>query len=124
VQFVEGVVLDVRDYSIILSKGRQCIFTSLLQERQPLQYVCHVAHWRDMLLAVGPGVLIPRPETEAIVDIVMDILQSKPYAAQDTTPRLLQAPWLDLGTGSGAHSLNCGAPDLFRSILSVVHPVY
>ena len=36
--------------------------------REPLQYMCNLAHWRDITLAVGPGVLIPRPETELLVD--------------------------------------------------------
>ncbi len=36
--------------------------------REPLQYLCNLAHWRDITLAVGPGVLIPRPETELLVD--------------------------------------------------------
>ena len=35
-----------------------------VQDRVPFQYLIASAHWRQHILAVGPGVLIPRPETE------------------------------------------------------------
>jgi hypothetical protein len=54
-----------------------------------------------MVLAVGPGVLVPRPETEAVVEIVMDLLKSKSHAGGKMEAELMQTPWLDLGTGSG-----------------------
>ena len=60
----------------------------------PLAYLTHSAHWRDMVLAVGPGVLIPRPETELVLDLVA--------AALEKRPELGRGHWLDLGTGSGA----------------------
>ncbi len=41
--------------------------------REPLQYLTNAAHWRDMLLAVGPGVLIPRPETELLVEFAEQV---------------------------------------------------
>ena len=62
-----------------------------------MQYLCGAAHWRDIVLAVGPGVLIPRPETEGMVDIVADALQ----ADAEQSRALLDSTWLDLGTGSG-----------------------
>lgn len=68
------------------------VFT--LQDRVPIQYITHTAHWRDLVLAVGPGVLVPRPETELIIDFVADVL--------DAHPDLRQCPWADLGTGCGA----------------------
>lgn len=64
------------------------------QERVPFQYLLHAAHWRDLVLAVGPGVLIPRPETEGLIDLAA--------AAMNASPGLASAPWADLGTGSGA----------------------
>lgn len=60
----------------------------------PLSYLTHSAHWRDMVLAVGPGALIPRPETELMVDLAV--------AAVEGRPELGLGHWLDLGTGSGA----------------------
>ena len=68
-----------------------------LQERMPLQYLTASAHWRDLVLAVGPGTLIPRPETEQLVDLAT--------AAVRDSPDLATGHWLDLGTGSGALAL-------------------
>ena len=41
--------------------------------RVPLQYLTGAAHWRDLVLAVGPGVLIPRPETELLIDYAEEV---------------------------------------------------
>jgi release factor glutamine methyltransferase len=65
-----------------------------LQQRVPIQYLVGMAHWRYFTLKVAPGVLIPRPETELIIDIAVS-------ATQDH-PTLQQGHWVDLGTGSGA----------------------
>ena len=63
----------------------------------PLQYLTASAHWRDLVLAVGRGTLIPRPETEQLVDLAA--------AAVRDSPELASGHWLDLGTGSGALAL-------------------
>ncbi|GAB4817952.1 hypothetical protein N2152v2_004998 [Parachlorella kessleri] len=65
-----------------------------LHLRAPLQYLTTSAHWRDLVLSVGPGILIPRPETEQMVDFVAEAVAGN--------PALALAPWADLGTGSGA----------------------
>ena len=39
----------------------------------PIQYLCKTTYWRDLKLKVTNKVLIPRPETELIVDIVFNI---------------------------------------------------
>lgn len=65
-----------------------------VEKRLPLQYLIHSAFWRDMVLSVGQGVLIPRPETELMIDYVLE--------AVDSSPRLGRGLWADLGTGSGA----------------------
>jgi len=61
----------------------------------PIQYLCGIAFWRDLKLKVTNKVLIPRPETELIVDIVFNIFRKN-------SKRLLFA---ELGTGSGAISI-------------------
>jgi release factor glutamine methyltransferase len=61
-------------------------------DRQPIQYLVGKTCWRDFELVVSPAVLIPRPETEAIIDIAI--------AATDAKQQ--QGIWVDLGTGSGA----------------------
>ena len=61
----------------------------------PIQYLCGITFWRDLKLKVTNKVLIPRPETELIVDIAFSIFQSK-------SEKLYFA---ELGTGSGAISI-------------------
>ncbi len=62
-----------------------------VQEFVPVQYLAGVTPWREFELHVAPGVLIPRPETELLIDLAL---------AQDLT--LKSGHWVDLGTGSGA----------------------
>lgn len=65
-----------------------------VEDRVPLQYLTSCAFWRDLILSVGPGVLIPRPETELLIDFSV--------AAVEANPALGHGQWADLGTGSGA----------------------
>ena len=60
----------------------------------PIQYLCGMTFWRDLKLNVTDKVLIPRSETELIIDIVFKIFGKK--------EKLLFA---ELGTGSGAISI-------------------
>jgi release factor glutamine methyltransferase len=69
-------------------------YEALVAERAgriPLQHITGVAHFRYLELAVGPGVFIPRPETESVVQLVID------HVKDMGNPRIV-----DLGTGSGA----------------------
>jgi release factor glutamine methyltransferase len=56
---------------------------------RPVQYILGVADFYGLELAVGEGVLVPRPETE---ELVRWIIESEPHAGRI----------LDIGTGSGA----------------------
>jgi release factor glutamine methyltransferase len=60
-------------------------------QREPLQHLTGVAHFRHITLAVGPGVFVPRPETELLAGWAVE--------AASTRDRPVV---LDLGTGSGA----------------------
>lgn len=64
------------------------------RDRVPVQYLAGTVTWRDLSLLVSPAVLIPRPETEQVIDEIAAIAQSSPL--------LSEGIWLDLGTGSGA----------------------
>ena len=75
-------------------EGLRCMWMQRMLERVPLQYLTASCHWRDLFLVVTPDVLIPRPETEKMVDLVADALRR--------SPTLADTPWVDLGTGSGA----------------------
>ncbi|KQP97453.1 MULTISPECIES: peptide chain release factor N(5)-glutamine methyltransferase [unclassified Rathayibacter] len=65
--------------------------------REPLQHITGVAPFRSLELAVGPGVFVPRPETEGVAQIAIDALR----AVVDPSPLAV-----DLGTGSGAIALS------------------
>ena len=65
--------------------------------REPLQHVVGTAPFRYLELAVGPGVLIPRPETELLVDAALAWLKDQEPVGGATI--------VDLGTGSGAIAL-------------------
>ncbi len=64
-----------------------------ISDRIPVQYLTGSVTWRDLELQVTPAVLIPRPETELIIDIIAENCQA--LICQ-------QGIWVDLGTGSGA----------------------
>ncbi len=67
-----------------------------LHERCPVQYLAGATPWRHFSLTVSPAVLIPRPETEYLIDLAMEAVKNNP------TPQLGAGHWADLGTGSGA----------------------
>ena len=60
---------------------------------EPLQYVLGIASFRHLELAVGPGVLVPRPETEVLVERALGRIPAGGTA-------------IDVGTGSGAIALS------------------
>lgn len=62
-----------------------------LKARVPLQYLLESVVWRNFTLKVSPEVLIPRPETELLIDIVGETVRGDDGGI-----------WVDLGTGSGA----------------------
>ena len=73
-------------------------FNDLVEQRllgKPVQYITGSAPFRYLELSVGPGVLIPRPETEILVDRVIGFLQSSADKEQAKSV-------VDLGAGSGA----------------------
>lgn len=45
-------------------------------DREPLQHILGQAPFRHLMLAVGPGVFVPRPETELLVDAVLPTLRA------------------------------------------------
>ena len=72
---------------------------------EPLAYVLGSAPFRELMLEVSPAVLIPRPETELIVEHALTALRrlERRHGADQTTLRIL-----DAGTGSGAIILGLG----------------
>lgn len=78
-----------------------------VQQRMPVQYLAGWAPWRHFSLAVTPAVLIPRPETELMIDLAIAAVQSAAW----NSVHLQSEHWVDLGTGSGAIAI--GLADAF-----------
>ena len=70
---------------------------------EPLQYIMGDVDFHCVNLLVGPGVLIPRPETEQLVDLALDHLA-------------IDGPVLDLCTGSGAIAFAVAASRPSRTV--------
>jgi release factor glutamine methyltransferase len=66
------------------------------EAREPLQHIIGLAHFRYTELVVGPGVFVPRPETEVMTGWAIDRLRDMDVAEPVVA---------DLGTGSGAIAL-------------------
>nr|WP_202497987.1 peptide chain release factor N(5)-glutamine methyltransferase [Streptomyces sp. SID5469] len=66
------------------------------EAREPLQHITGLAYFRYLELQVGPGVFVPRPETESVVGWAIDAVR-----AMDVVEPLI----VDLCTGSGAIAL-------------------
>ncbi|MGH8894662.1 MAG: peptide chain release factor N(5)-glutamine methyltransferase [Actinomycetes bacterium] len=62
--------------------------------REPLQHITGRAYFRHLTLAVGPGVFVPRPETEVVAGAAIAAARALPEPVV-----------VDLGTGSGAIAL-------------------
>ncbi|PHV61867.1 peptide chain release factor N(5)-glutamine methyltransferase [Cyanobacterium aponinum] len=73
------------------------IWNLRITKRCPIQYLIGECHWRNFTLKVTPDVLIPRPETELIIDLASEITFNYSH--------LKTGNFLDLGTGSGAIAL-------------------
>ncbi|GAC1360456.1 MAG: peptide chain release factor N(5)-glutamine methyltransferase [Acidobacteriaceae bacterium] len=77
-----------------LSEEEQAAYTRAVERRlafEPIQYITGKQEFFGLELEVGPGVLIPRPETELLVEAALERL------AGTRSPRVL-----DVGTGTGA----------------------
>lgn len=66
------------------------------KQRIPLQHLTGVAYFRNLELAVGPGVFIPRPETEGVAELAIQALRLVPE----------EPIAVDLCTGSGAIAIS------------------
>jgi len=84
-----------------LTPDQQFQFGEMKRRRrqgEPLQYILGKCDFMGQPFAVDPRVLIPRPETELLVDYVIQKLRSQP-SFQGNSSKVINI--LDLGTGSG-----------------------
>lgn len=77
--------------------------------REPLQHIVGSAPFRHVLVKVGPGVFVPRPETELLVDAVLPALRRPDAVA------------VDLCAGSGALALAIAAEAPAAAVHAVEH---
>jgi release factor glutamine methyltransferase len=90
---VENALTAIGDIAIV-----EETFWKLLDRRcanEPLQYLTGVAYFRHLEIKVGPGVLVPRPESELLVESVLTYIEKLSGAISV----------VDLGAGSGALAL-------------------
>jgi release factor glutamine methyltransferase len=90
---VENALTAIGDMSVV-----EETFWKLLDRRcshEPLQYLTGVAFFRHLEIKVGPGVLVPRPESELLVESVLTHIEKLDG----------QVSVVDLGSGSGALAL-------------------
>ena len=90
---VESTLATISDTDLIQEQ-----FFTFLDRRinhEPLQYLTGIAPFRYLEIEVGPGVLVPRPESELLVQAVLNHIANLPSPVSV----------IDLGAGSGALSL-------------------
>jgi len=93
---LDEAVSSIGDFGIV-----EDTFAKLVSRRanhEPLQYLTGVAYFRHLEIQVGPGVLVPRPESELLVDAVLTHIAN-------LSDRPGEVSVVDLGAGSGALSL-------------------
>lgn len=91
---VEEAIKAIGDTTLIEEN-----FWKLLDRRaahEPLQYLTGVSYFRYLEIEVGPGVLVPRPESELLVEVVLKNIESRGPGPVSV---------IDLGAGSGALTL-------------------
>jgi release factor glutamine methyltransferase len=88
----ELAILTLSDQAFPENKvGEYLLAVSRREKREPLQHITGIAPFRHLELQVGPGVFIPRPETEQLVQLAIEMIKAI------ENPRVV-----DLCSGSGA----------------------
>ena len=77
--------IDIKEYEKLVQRRKK---------HEPYEYIVGEASFYDIHLTVEEGVLIPRPETEILIDLVVDIIE------KDNITRIAE-----IGVGSGAISV-------------------
>ena len=94
---LEATLKALGDFGVI-----EDTFAKLVSRRaghEPLQYLTGTAYFRHLEIEVGPGVLVPRPESELLVDAVLTHIKNLEEKVSG------EISVIDLGAGSGALSL-------------------
>lgn len=99
---LERFVLVMRPNYKITKEEEQPLFEALarLKNEEPLQYIFEEAHFMDLILKVNRHTLIPRPETEELVQWIINDCKVEPFESVQERPHQ-DLKILDIGTGSG-----------------------
>ena len=115
-----------------LTGDEQTRYDAALSERArgiPAQYITGHQEFWGMDLIVTPAVLIPRPETEHVIETVLDLLNVK-LGGQAVPPHAASLRVADVGTGSGCIALALAkelpqaeihATDISAAALEIAH---
>ncbi len=77
------------------------------QKREPIQYILGAHEFMGLPFEVRAGVLIPRQDTECLVDFLVNLIKGQPKTV------------LDIGTGSGAIAVSIAALSPYADVVSV-----
>lgn len=103
------VKLKLEDFELSQAKAEDFSnFVKRRASREPLQHLTGVANFRKLNLEVGPGVFIPRPETELLVDFALELL------GDTEQPKIV-----DLCSGSGAIAIALATEKLESEVFAV-----
>ena len=89
---LQNIILNPEDHVSleISTEELEVIWTIHLRDQTPLQYLVSKCPWRDFELEVSADALIPRQETEFLIDVALERVSD-----------INVGRWADLGTGSG-----------------------
>ncbi len=103
-QAITGGEIDIAALETFLSLATR------RAQREPLQHLTGVANFRTLELQVGPGVFVPRFETETVVEKALELLDAMELSAPVV---------VDLATGSGAIALSIAVERPSASVYAV-----
>ena len=89
---LQSIILNSENFISldISTEDLEVIWESHLKDQTPLQYLISKCPWRDVELEVSAEALIPRQETEFLIDVALKKITNIDFGR-----------WADLGTGSG-----------------------
>ena len=94
---LQNIILNPENFIFldISTEELEAIWISHLTDQTPLQYLISKCPWRDIELEVSADALIPRQETEFLIDVALKKVTDINFGR-----------WADLGTGSGPIALS------------------
>jgi len=88
---------DTEQYQALLVRRQQC---------EPIAYIIGTREFWSLPFYVSPATLIPRPDTETLIELVLDLYQQQELSVNDLDVDRDKVACLDLGTGTGAIALS------------------